>query len=65
MATAKHTPNLSAPEPCYRVSHLFRDPVLRAVFERAERDGGATFVIADPKPPVLTGGASVRIVEFA
>lgn len=65
MATRKHSTNPSSSEPVYRIAHLFRDPVLKSVFAAAERDNGAAFAVADPRPPVLTGGASVRIVEFA
>lgn len=34
-----------------KLSHLFRDPVVRAAFERAERDDGAVAVVARPVPP--------------
>lgn len=46
------------------LSRLFRDPKLRAVFERAERDNGAAFAVPAPKKPVLNGGA-VRLLELA
>ena len=59
---ATHANSISAP-----LSSLFRDPVLRRAFERAERDLGQAFTIPKPEPkPVLTGGAAVvREVAYA
>ena len=42
------------------LSHMIRDPFVRAAFERAERDGGAP-VVADEPAPVLSGGAAVAL----
>jgi hypothetical protein len=41
-----------------RLSTLIRDPVVRAAFERAERDYGQTFAIPDDPPHTLNGGAA-------
>lgn len=41
------------------LSSLFVNPVLRAVFARAERDNGSAFVVSSPKEPVLSGGQAV------
>lgn len=41
-----------------RISALIRDPVVRAAFERAERDYGQTFAIPDDPLPALDGGAA-------
>ncbi|TCN30147.1 hypothetical protein [Sinorhizobium americanum] len=38
------------------LSALFCDPIVRAAFERAERDDGSMFAVANPDLPVLTGG---------
>lgn len=39
-----------------RLSQLFADPLLRRVFERAERDNGASFALPATPAPVLAGG---------
>jgi hypothetical protein len=41
-----------------RPSSLIRDPVVRAAFERAERDYGQSFAIPDEPPLTLDGGAA-------
>lgn len=41
------------------LSSMFRDPVVRRAFERAERDSGNTFAVSAPKQPVLVGGEAV------
>jgi hypothetical protein len=64
MANRNRTTNLSTPEPTFRVSHLFRDPVLRKVFAAGERDSGAAPVVSDPRPRSLDGGAA-RLLELA
>jgi hypothetical protein len=43
-----------------RLSELFTDPVVRSAFERAERDGGATFAVPAVPPHTLDGGAVER-----
>lgn len=49
------------------LSSLFRDPELRRVFAKAERDNGFAFALPTPKAPELTGGAVVeaRTLEIA
>lgn len=47
------------------LSTLFRDPFVRRAFERAEKDGGASFAVPAPRRPVLSGGAAVRVLELA
>ncbi len=47
-------------QPRIRLSQLFRDPELRRVFERAERDGGTACAV-QPVEPVLSGGASLEL----
>ena len=44
------------------ISTLFRDPRLRAAFERAERDLGSPglLVPVDPPKPVLSSGAAAK-----
>jgi hypothetical protein len=64
MANRKRTTNHSVPEPTFRISHLFRDPVLRAVFAAGERDSGAAPVMSDPRPRSLNGGAA-RVLKIA
>ncbi len=64
MANRNRTTTPAAPEPMFRVSHLFRDPVLRAVFAAGERDSGAAPVMSDPRRRSLDGGA-VRVLELA
>ncbi|MCF3934311.1 hypothetical protein L1787_12920 [Acuticoccus sp. M5D2P5] len=46
----------------FLLASLIRDPMVRAAFERADRDNGAApiFVPANPKAPVLTGGELVE-----
>jgi hypothetical protein len=55
MADRNRTTNPSAPEQTFRISHLFRDPVLRAVFAAGERDSGAAPVTSNPRPRSLDG----------
>lgn len=64
MAKQNRTTNPSTSEPAFRISHLFRDPVLRAVFAAGERDSGAALVTSEPRPRVLDGGAA-RVLELA
>lgn len=47
------------------LSELFRNPMLRAIFQRVERDNGAAFAVPAPKAPVLNGGACVKVLEAA
>jgi hypothetical protein len=54
MAKANRNYTTSQPIP---LSNLFADPVVRSAFERAERDGGATFAVPAVPPRVLDGGA--------
>lgn len=42
------------------VSEILKDPALRAIFRRAERDNGAAFAVPTPKTPRLDGGATVK-----
>jgi hypothetical protein len=50
-----------------RISSLIRDPVVRAAFQRAERDYGQTFAVPDDPPHALDGGAAepVSALEVA
>ncbi|MGP9819179.1 hypothetical protein ACTZWW_04110 [Salinarimonas sp. NSM] len=48
-----------------RLSTLFRDPFVRRAFERAEKDGGASFAVPAPRRPVLSGGEADRVLEQA
>jgi hypothetical protein len=48
-------------EPTYRLSSLIRDPIVRAAFQRAERDYGQTFAIPDDPLPALHDGAAEPI----
>lgn len=44
-----------------RLSRLFRDPYLRAAFERADRDRGEPMLVPAKNPrPVLQGGAAEK-----
>ena len=47
-----------------KLSSLIRDPVVRAAFERAERDYGQTFAIPGDRPQVLNGGAAEHVREL-
>jgi hypothetical protein len=47
-----------------KLSSLIRDPIVRAAFERAERDYGQTFAIPNDRPKVLVGGAAERVREL-
>ena len=47
------------------LSHLFRDPALRAAFARIENDAAGELVLPKRPEPVLTGGAAVRVPEYA
>lgn len=55
--------------PTTKLSSLIRDPDLRAIFERAERDYGQSFAIPSDPGRVLDGGAAeptrVRVLEMA
>lgn len=42
------------------ISALIKNPIVKAAFERAERDNGAAFAIPAPKSPVLVGGEAVQ-----
>lgn len=49
-----------------QISHLFRDPQLKAIFAKTERGQGqepAAAVREQPKP-VLSGGAARRVREL-
>lgn len=48
-----------------RLSTLFTDPRLAAIFMQAERDCPPAPVEASRPKPVLVGGAAVRVLEFA
>jgi len=50
-----------------RLSSLFRDPLVRNAFERAERnDLGDAFAIVPVRPVILAGGAAENMeVEYA
>ena len=41
-----------------RLSSLFRDPLVRNAFERAERDNGNAFAVIPSNPVTLAGGAA-------
>lgn len=56
--------NFTSP-PTGRLSSLIRDPIVRAAFERAERDYGQTFAIPDDPPDVLDGGTTEQPHEAA
>lgn len=47
----------------FRISSFICNPVIRAAFERAERDLPPAPVVADRPRPVLTGGDAVRVME--
>ncbi|WP_167579467.1 hypothetical protein [Roseibium algicola] len=47
------------------LSSMFKNPALRAAFERAERDNGNAYAIPAPKLPKLSGGAAVKVLEDA
>jgi hypothetical protein len=42
-----------------RLSQLIRDPLVRAAFEAAERDGLAPLAVLIDTPPSLNGGQAV------
>lgn len=48
----------------FNISALIKNPIVKAAFERAERDNGAASAITAPKAPVLTGG-SAKVLEAA
>lgn len=48
----------------FNISALIKNPMVKAAFERAERDNGAASAKPDPKSPVLVGGAA-KVVEAA
>lgn len=43
------------------LSSLFTNPLLKAAFERAERDNGCALVVPAPKKPTLAGGAAKKL----
>jgi hypothetical protein len=47
----------------WRVSALIKDPIVRAAFQRAERDYGQAFAIPDDPPNELDGGAAEPVGE--
>jgi hypothetical protein len=47
----------------WSVSALIKDPIVRAAFQRAERDYGQTFAIPDDPPDELDGGAAEPVGE--
>ncbi len=53
--------------PAQSLSSMFKNPKLRAAFERAERDNGNAYAIPAPKPPMLNGGEAVsaKVLEKA
>jgi hypothetical protein len=57
-------PMAKASQSYHKISDLLTDPILRAVFQRAERDYGQTFAIPDEPRPVLDAGAAERIDEL-
>jgi hypothetical protein len=44
-----------------RLSDLFRNPAVKAAFERAERDNGAALVVPAPRGPRFIGGAGASL----
>lgn len=48
----------------FNISAMIKNPVVKAAFERAERDNGAASAIPAPKSPVLVGGAA-KVMEAA
>jgi hypothetical protein len=49
----------------YAISQFIKDPIVRAAFERAERDNPPALVQTHRPAPKLNGGAVVRILEPA
>jgi hypothetical protein len=47
-----------------KLSDLIRDPIVRAAFQRAERDYGQAFAVPTDRPQVLNGGAAERVREL-
>lgn len=47
------------------LSELFRDPYLRQVFARAERDNGNSFAVPAPVNPAPNNGSAARQMEAA
>ncbi|WP_157096263.1 hypothetical protein [Methylosinus sp. R-45379] len=48
-----------------KISHLFDDPLVKALLEAAERGEGQQSAIVDDDPhPVLQGGAANTVKEF-
>jgi hypothetical protein len=45
------------------LSALIKDPIVRAAFQRAERDYGQSFAIPDDPPNELDGGAAEPVGE--
>ncbi len=48
----------------FNISAMIKNPVVKAAFERAERDNGAAFANQAPKAPLLSGG-SAKAMEAA
>ena len=48
-----------------QLSRIARDPFVARAFASIEGDASAALVIADAPKPVLSGGAVVRVMEFA
>lgn len=51
--------------PNIRLSTLFRNPFVRAAFERAERDNGAAFTVPARAPRRPLVGSAARPLEVA
>lgn len=49
----------------FRISSFISNPLIRAAFERAERDLPPAHVMSERPRPVLTGGEAVRVLELA
>ncbi|WGS18934.1 MULTISPECIES: hypothetical protein [unclassified Bradyrhizobium] len=48
-----------------RLSQFIKDPMVRAAFERAERDNPPAPVQTQRPAPKLSGGEAVRVLEDA
>lgn len=44
-----------------RLSSLFANPALKAAFERADRENGATMTVPAPRGPRLIGSAGASL----
>jgi hypothetical protein len=47
-----------------KLSDLINDPVIRAAFQRAERDYGQSFAVPGDRPHALNGGAAEHVREM-